>query len=168
MAPNWPRYRSVIPVITIGGDVFRQVGLERQIVWARPSIAASQGHGKTFGGGASHPPQAGPLWHPRHHPQGLNLFVQLRKSPRLAHQERPPGAIPARDRPAFRRDQVAPAEMPAGPSITRQLHIAHEAQQLVGRIRNLMATAAGALFGAEAQKATVQEALRGQKDSCGY
>ena len=47
----------------------------------------------------------------------------------------------ARDGPALRRDELAPAEMQAMPSLAGQFHVTHQAQQLVDRIRHLMATA---------------------------
>ncbi len=45
------------------------------------------------------------------------------------------------DRPTLRRYELAPAKVPTSPSLARQLHVTHHPQQLVNRIRHLVATA---------------------------
>ncbi len=76
--------------------------------------------------------------------RGLELevfLIQLAKAVGLTHQQRPPCTFGAVYSSAFGRDQLAPAEVPALPRLTRQLGVADQAQQLVDRIRHLVGAA---------------------------
>jgi hypothetical protein len=68
----------------------------------------------------------------------VHLLVELAEAFSLPDQQRPPSAFMARYGATFRRDELAPAEVPALPALAGQLHVAQQPQQLEGHVRYLV------------------------------